>query len=199
MPHRACHVVAALVAAWLVGVGAMPARADTVFIAPSSHAAFSVRVLWLKHVRGRFDTVYGSVDWSRKRRQGVVHAWIDVASARMDDADTRRRLLGPEFLDATTYPGILFASDPLGLHVLRQGGAVHGRLHMHGMTRPVTFTLQASNCRRPATTPCTLRLHGSVKRSRFGITAHRALVSDRVQLDLVIRLAPAAGAHQIRP
>ncbi|HET6587270.1 MAG TPA: YceI family protein [Oleiagrimonas sp.] len=193
MPDRTRRVACALVAALLLGTTIAPVRADDVAIAPASYAAFSVRLLWLKHVRGRFDKLYGNLDWSPQRRQGIVHAWINVTTARMRNMHYRHMLLGPGFLSAATYPRIHFVSAPVDQRLLHQGGDLHGRLSMHGVTQPVVFVLQPSNCMKPETTVCILRLHGSIQRSRFGIRQHSTILSDRVQLDLVIVLAPQRG------
>lgn len=190
MQDRSRRVACILIAALLLGATVIPTRADVVSIAPSSYAAFSVRLLWLKHIRGRFEKLYGVIDWSPERHQGVVRAWIDVSSARMHRAHYRNMLLGSGFLDAATYPRIHFVSDRISRHLLHHGGLLHGGLSMHGVTRPVVFTLQPSNCLAPETTVCILRLHGSVQRSHFGIQEHRTILSDQVQLDLVIVLTP---------
>ncbi|HET8555565.1 MAG TPA: YceI family protein [Rhodanobacteraceae bacterium] len=190
MSGRTRRVACMLAAAWLLGAIVMPTRANVVSIAPTSYAAFSVRLFWLKHIRGHFERLYGGLDWSPDRHQGIVHAWIDVTTARMRNMRYRRMLLGPGFLDAATYPRIQFISEPVDQHLLHHGGGLHGRLSMHGVTQPVTFTLQPSSCVDPETTACTLRLHGSIQRSRFDIRQHSTILSDSVQLDLVIVLAP---------
>lgn len=190
MLGRASRVACILAAALLLSVIVIPTRAGVISIAPSSYAAFSVRLLWLKHIRGRFEKLYGQLDWSPDQHQGVVRAWIDATSARMRSTRYRRMLLGPGFLDVEKYPRIHFVSDPIGRHLLHHGGGLRGLLSMHGATRPFTFTLQPSNCLAPETTVCILRLHGSVQRSRFGIRQHSTILSDRVQLDLVIVLTP---------
>jgi polyisoprenoid-binding protein YceI len=190
MPGRTRRVACALAAVLLLGTTTAPVRADGATIAPASYAAFSVRLLWLKHVRGRFEKLYGSLDWSPQRRQGIVHAWIDVSTARMRNMRYRRMLLGSGFLDAATYPRIHFVSAPVDQHLLHHGGGLHGRLSMHGVTQPVAFVLQPSSCLQPDTTVCILRLRGSIQRSQFGIRKHSTILSDRVRLDLVIVLAP---------
>lgn len=190
MPGRSRHVACILTAALLLSVSVMPSHAVTVVLAPSSYAAFGVRLLWLKHIRGRFEKLYGNLDWSPDRHQGVVRAWIDVATVRMRSTRYRRMLLGPGFLDAAKYPRIHFVSDPVDQYLLHHGGDLRGQLNMHGVTRSTTFTLQPSQCLAPETTVCILRLHGSVQRSRFGIRMHRTILSDQVQLDLVIVLTP---------
>lgn len=190
MPGRTRRVACALVAVLLLGTTVAPVRADDVTIAPASYAAFSVRLLWLKHVRGRFEKLYGSLDWSPQRQQGIVHAWIDVSTARMRNMRYRRMLLGPGFLDAATYPRIHFVSAPVGQRLLQQGGNLHGRLSMHGVTQPVVFVLQPSHCMEPDAMVCILRLRGSIQRSQFGIRQHATILSDRVRLDLVIVLMP---------
>ncbi|HET7663840.1 MAG TPA: YceI family protein [Rhodanobacteraceae bacterium] len=190
MPGHARRVACALAATLLLGTMVAPVRADRVAIAPASYAAFSVRLFWLKHIRGHFEKLYGDLDWSPDRHQGVVHAWINVTTARMRNMRYRRMLLGPGFLDAATYPRIQFVSAPVDRRLLHLGGDLHGKLSMHGVTQPVTFTLQPSSCMDPETMACTLRLHGSVQRSRFGIRQHSTILSDSVQLDLVIVLTP---------
>lgn len=190
MPGRTCRVACTLIAVLLLGTTVAPVRADDVSIAPASYAAFSVRLLWLKHVRGRFDKLYGNLDWSPESRQGIVHAWIDVSTARMRNMHYRSMLLGPGFLNAATYPRMHFVSAPVDQRLLHEGGDLHGQLSMHGVTQPVVFVLQPSNCMEPETTVCILRLRGSIQRSQFGIRQHATILSDRVQLDLVIVLAP---------
>lgn len=186
MRSRLCHAAGLLLILAVFGTG--PAPAQVTFIAPPSHASFSVRLLWLKHLNGRFGKLYGSLSWQPQRHAGIVRAWVDVHSAHMNKPRFRELLLGPGFLDVARYPRIAFVSRPVELHTLRNGGRVRGNLTLHGVTRLVDFTVQPSACDKPDVMSCTLRLHGSVKRKTFGMTAHNVIVSNRVELNLVIVL-----------
>lgn len=166
--------------------------ADTLRIdSQRSHAQFMLRLLWITPVRGRFDTIHGTLTWSPSGEVGIVDAWIDVTSARMSHARYTRWMLQPEFFDVQRYPRIHFVSTPVALTSLATGGPLHGHLTLRGVTRAMDFQMQPSHCPEPRTQPCTLKLHGSVQRSLFGMRAHHALLSDRVTLDLTIVLVPA--------
>lgn len=172
-----------------------------------SHAEFSVRLLWLRQISGRFDHIYGTLAWSPVPAPaattaaavdpgpyGIVDAWIDVASVHMPEARYERWLLAPEFFDATHYPRVHFVSAPVPLALLASGGTLQGRLTMRGVTRPVRFDTLPSACPQPQSAPCTIKVAGTVKRSDFGMRGHRAALSDRVQLGLLIVLSPESAA-----
>jgi polyisoprenoid-binding protein YceI len=157
-----------------------------------SHAEFTVRLLWFQHIRGRFERIRGALTWMPADDAGVVEAWIDVASVRMPELRYKHWLLAPEFFDAAQYPHIHFVSTPVPMAELAAGGPLRGRLTMRGVTRPVDFRMLPSACPRPRAAPCTIRVLGTVRRSDFGMRGHRAALSDRVQLGLLIVLQPAA-------
>jgi polyisoprenoid-binding protein YceI len=157
-----------------------------------SHAEFDVRLLWLRQIHGRFDRIRGTLTWTPAADTGVVEAWIDVNSVHMPEVRYEHWLLAPEFFDAARYPRNLFDSAPVPLAHLARGGPLHGRLTMRGVTRPVDFRMLPSTCPHPRAAPCIIRVLGTVRRSRFGMRGHRAALSDRVQLGLVIVLEPVA-------
>lgn len=164
-----------------------------------SHAEFSVRLLWLRQINGRFDHIYGTLAWTSATTSaptadagpyGTVDAWIDVGSVRMPEARYERWLLAPEFFDVKHYPRVHFVSAPVPLALLASGGPLQGRLTMRGVTQPVTFDTLPSACPQPQSAPCTIKVAGTVRRSDFGMRGHRAALSDRVQLGLLIVLSP---------
>lgn len=168
------------------------ARADNTSRIDSqrSYADFNVRLMWIKRMRGRFTRMGGTLTWSPQGNRGVVDAWIDVHSAQMARPRYTQWLLAPEFFDAADYPRIRFVSAPVTLSNLARGGSLRGRLTVRGITRPVTFHMRPSHCPQPRTQACTIRVNGHIRRSHFGMHGHRALLSDRVLLGLVIVLAP---------
>jgi polyisoprenoid-binding protein YceI len=151
-----------------------------------SSARFSVRTLWFTHERGVFDGVHGELRRGDGGRD-VVDAWIETGSLAMDDADTLREAQGPGFFDVAQYPRIHFMSSSFASAALSEGGTLEGILDLHGQRRWVQFTLLPSECpARPLT--CSIRVHGTLSRSAFGMRAHRGLLSDKVVLDLDILL-----------
>jgi polyisoprenoid-binding protein YceI len=169
-----------------------------------SQAAFGVRLLWLHEIDGRFRHIDGAVLPGPRADTVVVHADIAVDSVAMESARMRRWVLAPEFFDAADYPEIRFVSDPLPRAVLESGGPLPGRLSLRGVTAPVSFTLHPLRCEGAPPAPCRIALNGALRRSDFGLVAHRATLSDRVELSLAIALlplSPSAGhpAHGDAP
>ncbi|MEI7035153.1 YceI family protein [Fulvimonas yonginensis] len=149
-----------------------------------SHADFGVRLFWLHTVRGRFEQVEGTVE-PRAGGNAVVNAQIAVNSLAMDSTRLRQWVLGEEFFDAARHPVLRFVSAPVPGNVLDAGGVLDGQLTLRGITRPMRFVLLPARCTADA---CTIQAHGQLRRSEFGMNAHHAVLSDRVELALSIAL-----------
>ncbi|HEX5959979.1 MAG TPA: YceI family protein [Rhodanobacteraceae bacterium] len=158
--------------------------------ARQSRAQFSVRKFWFAHVHGMFPALIGTlrrIDTPLGVDLGEVDATINVADLRMGDADALAHALGPGFFDAARYPYIRFESDPFPLDELVAGGTLRGMLALHGRRQPVTLALQSSDCPRQPLA-CVIRVRGTISRSQFGMRDWRGVLSDKVTLDLRIRL-----------
>jgi polyisoprenoid-binding protein YceI len=156
----------------------------------ASQVQFSVRKFWFVHVRGTFPALSGTLrraDPDNGADLVRVDATLDVAGLRMDHPDDRSYALGAGFFDAARFPSIRFDSDPFPLDELAAGGIVRGVLYLHGEHHPVTLTLQPSDCPSQPL-ECVIRVHGAISRSTFGMRAWRGVLSDKVELDLRIRL-----------
>ncbi|MGH8157694.1 MAG: YceI family protein [Rhodanobacter sp.] len=171
---------------------AAPAAQSTDYriAADRSYADFGVRLFWLHTISGRFMQITGEVRMD-PRGLATVDARISVNSIVMDSAPFRRWVLAPEFFDAAQYPILHFVSDPIAPGLLTAGGVLDGRLSMRGVTRPIRFELMPSTCDTIASTGCAIEAQGTLSRHAFGMNAHRAALSDKVQLGLRITLAPA--------
>lgn len=181
MHHLLTAIVVLLAAA---PVSAADLRIDAV----RSRAEFSVRLLWVSTVTGSFEGIRGQLAIDPAAHTAVVSADIDTESVRMDSARFRRWVLAPEFFDAERHPQIHFESSPLPLPLLSEGGDVAGRLTLRGVTRPVTFHLEANDCRTQALVGCVLQLKGSIDRTDFEMRGRRGALSDRVNLGMAIVL-----------
>ncbi|HEY1589056.1 MAG TPA: YceI family protein [Rhodanobacter sp.] len=155
-----------------------------------SYADFGVRLLWLHTISGRFMQIAGEVRVD-SRDLATVDAHIDVNSIVMDSARSRRWVLAPEFFDAAQYPTLHFVSDPISLPMLTTGGVLDGRLTLRGVTAPIRFELMPTTCNTSAMAACVIEAQGTLSRAAFGMSAHRATLSDQVKLGLWITLGPA--------
>ncbi|WP_243040683.1 YceI family protein [Dyella sedimenti] len=153
-----------------------------------SHADFGVRLFWLSQISGRFEEIDGDVTLSALRDTAVVDAHITVDSIHMASDRIRRWVLAPEFFDASHYPSIHFVSQPISLGMLERGGALDGTLTLRGITRPAHFELMPSHCPLSAPQQCVIAVRGTIQRSDFGMSAHRAAVADKVELGMSISL-----------
>ena len=192
---RAPHPFAACLLPLLPLLPMQPAPPATYRIDSSrSQAVFGVRLLWLHEISGRFRHIDGAVLAGPRSDTVVVRANIAVDSVSMDSPRMRRWVLAPDFFDAAEYPFIRFVSDPLPLATLEQGGPLPGRLSLRGVTAPMSFTLHPLHCTGAPPTSCRISLNGALQRDDFGMIAHRAALSDRVELNLAITLLPLAPA-----
>jgi polyisoprenoid-binding protein YceI len=165
----------------------------------NSQAVFGVRLLWLHEISGRFRHIDGAVLAGPTDDTVVVRANIAVDSVMMDSSRMRRWVLAPDFFDAAEYPFIRFVSDPLPWTTLKQGGPLPGRLSLRGVTAPMSFMLHPLYCTGSSPVSCRISLNGTIQRGDFGMVAHRAALSDRVELNLAITLRPVTPSHGDNP
>jgi polyisoprenoid-binding protein YceI len=153
-----------------------------------SRAQFGVRLLWVSTVSGSFDGIRGELVIDREARTAVVRADLETESIRMESARLRRWVLAPEFFDAVHYPHIQFVSDATPLDLLTHGGDLKGQLTLRGVTRPVSFRLQANRCSPDAMAGCVIQLQGVIDRTDFEMRGRRGALADRVNLGMAIVL-----------
>lgn len=144
---------------------------------------WSVRHLGVNVVHGEFAEFSGLL--ADGRATGVVAA----ASVLSDDPRRDEYVRSPEFLDATTFPELRFATDLS----LATDGSLTGDLTIRGTTLPLTLTVE-----RPQTTgeQIRLRLTGTVLRRAYGLRFPQAFgaadrsVTDEVEIALDLVLVP---------
>lgn len=179
------HALAAILLAAIVANQAPAAGAEeqaTVRLdGARSHVEFTVKVLWLVGVKGRFGKVHGDVRVDRFRSQVRVDARIDVDTIHMNRGNYENWVKSPEFFDAAKHPQIEFVSEPIPQERLRRGGTLTGFLTVRGIRKPVAFELRPSACERPAY-DCPIEAEGAIRRSDFEMRSRRGTLSDKVEL-----------------
>ncbi len=186
----------ALAATWLA-TSISEARADDriELDGARSRAEFRVKVVWLVSVRGRFESVHGSVDVDRFRSQAVVDASIAVDSVRMNARGYENWVKSPEFFDAKAHPQIHFVSEPFPLQRLEKGGDLPGWLTLRGVSQPVALKLEPATCARPGY-DCAIVASGVISRSPFGMRSRLGTLSDKVELGFSVYAKPSATTLQ---
>ncbi len=169
---------------------ASPANETIGIDSTNSHASFAVRMLLRSEITGRMDELHGTLSMDDS---GHARALISIDAVQMHTNKPRYKamLRSEEFFDTAHYPTIHFRSDVFAAQSLRDGGEIEGTLTLRGISRAVRFTLLPAQCESAQITDCLVRVHGTIKRSDYGMDAHNVMVGDLVQLRLSIRLEKA--------
>jgi len=176
---------ASLLAVTLV-LAAWPALA-TGFDPEHTRFDFQLRARWGARITGQFPRYAGQVDRHDDGRQSVRVALavgaVQVAhSVRYTDIAR-----SPRFFDAARYPEIVFESEPYTPALLARGGALRGRLQLHGVSRNETFEVEPATCARPGM-DCDIVARGSVRRDAYAMNAMSYALGNRVEFTLRVRL-----------
>ena len=182
------HLVALFAATMLLALQAPFARADEPEASDAirldsarSEVGFTVKLVWLVGIDGRFGQIDGVVRSDRFRSQISVDARIRADAISMSTHLYENWVKSPEFFDVEKYPYIEFTSEPLPEARLRKGGDLNGMLTLRGIRQPVTFRLLPATCERPAY-GCPIQVVGAIRRSEFGMRSRRGALSDKVEL-----------------
>jgi polyisoprenoid-binding protein YceI len=103
---------------------------------------FSVRHMMVSNVRGTFGKVGGTVAGDpEKPSEATIEATIDAATIDTQNGKRDEHLRGSDFLDVGKHPTMSFKSTS----VVPAGDGrytVNGNLTLHGVTKPVTLTVE---------------------------------------------------------
>jgi polyisoprenoid-binding protein YceI len=142
--------------------------------------------------RGKVNQTSGKVVLDRASRQGRVEAAIDLASVDFGHDKLNRWATSEEFFDVAKYPTARYSGN-LEAFVDGKPTRVKGELSLHGVTKPVSLTINSFNCvphpllRREL---CGADATGTFNRDEFGLTAgkdygFRMDVTLRIQVEAV--------------
>lgn len=149
-----------------------------------SGASFSVKHMMVTNVSGRFSSVKGKVVYDEKDlAKSSVEAEIDINTVNTNEPKRDGHLKSPDFFDAEKFPTMTFKSTK----VYKAGGVtkVDGNLTLHGVTKPVTLTLEelSGEIKHPMGTI----VRGAVAKTKinrrdFGLVWNKALDSGGVMV-----------------
>ena len=174
----------------LLAAGNAALAADTYQI-DNEHTfpSFEIRHIGWSTFRGRFDSTSGTITLDRATKTGAADVTIDVDSISTGVEKLDAELKSAGFFDAATYPKITFKSG-----AFRFKGdklvAMTGDLTMHGVTRPVTLTVDSFACKQhpfkkvPA---CGADASARIRRSDWGISKYPPeIIADEVTLRIEV-------------
>ena len=177
MRPRACL---ALLLAWLP-LSAHAASDQLELAPPASEVAIRTWGLGLLPLDGRFTSFHGSLRYSPDRHTCRVSLIVDVASLAMGDQAARDIIVGGDFLDAAHFPTLTYAGAC-------NAPDVAGTLGMHGLSRPLTLSLDWDAARIVAT--------GELRRDDWGMTAMPILAGHTIRIRVSIALPPPLHASR---
>lgn len=171
----------------------LAASATTLQADPNhSTAGFSVKHMKVTTVRGQFDKFTSTLDWNEQDpTKSKVTTEIDASTIDTHNESRDKHLKSADFFDVAKYPTITFKSNKF--EKSGDGYKVTGDLTMHGVTKPVTMTVETDG--KPHKTPMgnsiyNAHMEGKLKRSDFGLNWNKAIegggviVSDEVALEI---------------
>jgi len=151
---------------------------------------FELRTRWGQRILGAFPRHAGEVLTLPDGRLQVRIA-LDAGAVTVEDSRRWSALArGEAFFDAARSPRIDFLSEPFSHELLYTGGPLRGMLTLRGRRRFETFMLDPGHCQRPGL-DCDLTGRGLIHRAHYGMDGWTFVLSDRVRLDLRVRVLEA--------
>ncbi len=161
-----------------------------------SQVSFTVRHMMISNVRGRFETVSGTVDFNE---QDPARSSVDVqiAAASINTRDEKRdgHLKSPDFLDAEQHPHLTFTSK----RVEKTGeasGRILGDLTIRGVSKEVVLDVDYNGqAKSPwGTVSAGFTASTKINRKEWGLNWNVALetggllVGDEVKIDIELEV-----------
>jgi polyisoprenoid-binding protein YceI len=152
---------------------------------------FGVRHLMVSTARGQFNKVSGTVEIDdADLTRSSIDVTIDAGSIDTRDSQRDEHLRSADFLDVAKYPSIDFKSTRIEKSA---GGTllVTGNLTIHGVTRPITLTVDSLAAPSKAPWGATVRgatATGKVSRKDFGLVWNKLLETGGVAVGDEVRL-----------
>lgn len=185
MRVRRFELAAALLTMAMSGAAAWAADDYTIDGAHTS-VYFKVSHGGFSDTHGRFNDVSGKFTIAAGAAQTAFNLTIKTDSVDTGNAQRDTHLRKPDFFNSPQYPVITFKSTSVKGN--RQSYEVSGDLTMHGVSRPVKFTLKGG---KVAEFPKGVERTGysatlDIKRSDFGMDKMLEAIGDEVHISIGI-------------
>ncbi|MFI4865550.1 MAG: YceI family protein [Steroidobacterales bacterium] len=188
------HLLKPAVAATVLSL----ALATVAFSAPATYTSepnhtfvrFSYNHLGFSTQESRFNTVKATVSYDPAAKTASVEVLIDTKSVDTGSDLFNGHIQGPDYLDTAQFDSATFKSTSVKFDGDKPV-SIEGNLTVKGVTRPVTLTVtsfkHAMNMMKKDAIGADAT--GTIKRSEFNMSKAVPLVSDEVNLEIVIEAA----------
>jgi polyisoprenoid-binding protein YceI len=158
-----------------------------------SEVDFSILHMGLAHVNDRFGNIGGAITYNEADiTKSTVNVTIDITSIDTGVSGRDNDLKSENVFDAAQFPTATFVST--GVAKSGNGLTVNGNLTLHGVTKPVTLTVEGP------TGPVSGMDHkphagfsatATISRTAFGVAAKypTAMIGDDVKLTIELDVA----------
>jgi polyisoprenoid-binding protein YceI len=185
--------------AWFAGLLVLAAPLSfaqaTTWVSDQAHSEvdFSVSHLSISTVHGRFGKVNATVVYDQANiAKSSVKATIDINSVQTGEEGRDKHLKTADFFDAASFPAATFASTSVAKS--GNGLVVRGNLTLHGITKPVTLTVEGP---KGPVEGMDRKLHAgfeattTISRTAFALGAKfpAAMVGDEIKLTIELDVA----------
>ena len=179
------HLVVALIAASAASAFA----ADTYTIEPNhTYPSFEADHMGISILRGKFTKTSGTIVLDRAAKTGSVDITIDANSLDFGHEKLNTHAKSADMFDVTQFPSATYKSNSITFKG-RVPASVKGELTLHGVTKPVTLTINKFKCiehpmlKREV---CGADASATFSRADFGISYGLPLFSPEVKLAIEI-------------
>jgi len=155
--------------AFAAGVSAAPVtyEIDSAHTYPSFEADHSGGVsVW----RGKFNSSAGKITLDKEASAGTVEVTIDMKSIDFGNQALNDHANTPDIFDTAKFPTATFSGKLAGF---RDGAptTVEGNLTMHGVTKPLTLTINSFKCapHRSGREVCGADASATLNREDYGV------------------------------
>jgi polyisoprenoid-binding protein YceI len=121
--------------------------------------------------RGKMTKTSGTIVLDRQAKSGTVDITVDPASIDFGNPKLDEHARSPEMFDVAKYPTITFKGN-IDKFTGDAPAEVQGQLTLHGVTKPVTLTINQFKCiQNPLTHKenCGADAAATIDRSQFGV------------------------------
>lgn len=158
-----------------------------------SEVDFTILHMSLSHVHGRFGNISGTINWNEADiTKSAVNVTIDVSTVDTGVSARDADLKSPNYFDVAQFPTATYIST--GVEKTGDGLVVHGNLTLHGVTKPVTLTVEGPSGPVPGMDHkphAGFSATATVKRSDFDLAPKMpvAMLGDEVKLNIELDAA----------
>ena len=176
----------------LIAGGTVARGAETYTVDPvHSSISFMISHVGISNIHGRFNDVSGTItiDQAVPAKSSFALS-IPINSIDTNNVKRDEHLRAPDYFNAKQFPNMSFQSTKV--KAVDGGYEVTGDLTLHGVTKPVSFTIKGGN--KVVEFPKGTKRIGlvstlSIRRSDFGVNAESKSLGDEVSILIGIEAA----------